>query len=106
MFPTTWYQIHYQTAKIGTILWFWKSSPIWYRERTMQEKVHVALYELPKWLLALGILTTVHAVSWPVHTCTGIFESEQLECFEAKRSVIDTRTPYGSITGMCEYSTT
>ena len=34
----------------------------------------------------------VHAMSWKLHDCTGLLESEQLERFELKLSVIDTRT--------------
>ena len=41
MFPTTWYQIYYQTAKIGTILVFWKLPTI-FKGKTLRREKDIA----------------------------------------------------------------
>ena len=66
--------------------------------KTLQEKGHSIA--LTAQVTARDFNHKVHAMSWTVHDYAGQFESEQLECFEVKRSAIVIRKEWLRI--MCE----
>ena len=49
----------------------------------------IALHWLPEYSTAKDFDHKAHTMSWTAHDCAGLFESEKLERFKVKRSVID-----------------